>query len=62
MEESCASSHHLCNRALVLLWFGVDNKSLTAAGYTLGVVAFFMLADTLAECWWRAGKIEWKVV
>ena len=46
--------------ALVLLWIGLDSKPLAVAGYTLGGVAFFMLADTLAECWLesRENRVE----
>ena len=46
--------------AVVLLWTRLDSRPLPVAVYTLGVVAFFIMADTVAECWWRAGKIEWK--
>lgn len=47
--------------ATLLFWRGLDNKPLSAAGYSFGVVLLFTVVDTFVEYWSRGGKIEWKL-
>jgi hypothetical protein len=47
--------------ATLLLWRGLDNKPLLAAIYSLAVVVFFKLVETLVAHLSKRGKIEWKL-
>jgi hypothetical protein len=46
--------------AALLLWRGLDKKPLTAALYSLLVVVFFKLVETLSSHFSKRARVEWK--